>query len=126
MVQMGREIRSGAFCALWQLRNQQPTSLEAAEIGVFGASSVGSLFPSAGSFNLSVSRMCCLPGGVWRGRQGTPPPQAPQQPPAQAPAPQVQFSAEPQTISPGQNATLHWSTTNATTISIDQGVGSNL
>ena len=69
MVGIGPEIRSGASCALWQLRNQQPTSLEAAEIGVFGASSVGSLFPSAGSFNLSVSRMCCLPGGVWRGRQ---------------------------------------------------------
>jgi hypothetical protein len=38
-------------------------------------------------------------------------------------APTVQFSASPTTVQAGQSATLTWSTTNATSVSIDQGIG---
>jgi hypothetical protein len=41
-----------------------------------------------------------------------------------AAAPTATFSAAPTTITSGQSSTLTWSSTNATTISIDNGVGS--
>ncbi|HEV7572010.1 MAG TPA: hypothetical protein VGQ21_10985 [Thermoanaerobaculia bacterium] len=40
------------------------------------------------------------------------------------PAPTATFSASPTSINAGQSSTLTWSSTNATTISIDNGVGS--
>jgi hypothetical protein len=40
------------------------------------------------------------------------------------PAPTVSFSATPGTIASGQNSTLIWSTTNAVSVTIDHGVGS--
>ena len=39
------------------------------------------------------------------------------------PLPTVMISANPVTINPRQSSTLNWSTTNATTCSIDQGIG---
>ena len=39
------------------------------------------------------------------------------------PAPTVSFSANPASVEHGQCATLTWSSTNASTVSIDQGVG---
>lgn len=39
------------------------------------------------------------------------------------PPPTVQFSASPSSIQGGESATLAWSTTNATSVSIDQGIG---
>ena len=40
------------------------------------------------------------------------------------PVPTISFSAAPETIASGQSSTLVWSTTNATSVSIDHGVGS--
>jgi len=55
-----------------------------------------------------------------------PPPPPPVQPAPPAPpakATVASFTAEPTSIEPGQSATLHWSVTDATDITIDQGVG---
>lgn len=57
-----------------------------------------------------------------------PPPPPPPPPPTTAPpraeAPVINsFTAEPATIERGQSATLRWSTSNATDMSIDQGIG---
>ena len=53
------------------------------------------------------------------------PPKAEQPPPPPAPpSPTVRLSASPSTIEKGQSATLTWSTTNATSVSIDGGIGS--
>ena len=54
-----------------------------------------------------------------------PPPPAPAPAPAPAPkAPAIdQFTAEPSSIERGQSATLRWSVSNATEISIDQSIG---
>ena len=40
------------------------------------------------------------------------------------PAPTISFSATPNNIAPGQSSTLVWNTTNATSVTIDNGVGS--
>ncbi len=40
------------------------------------------------------------------------------------PAPTISFSATPSTIASGQSSSLVWTTTNATTVTIDHGVGS--
>jgi hypothetical protein len=40
------------------------------------------------------------------------------------PAPTISFSATPSTIGSGQSSSLVWTTTNATTVTIDNGVGS--
>ncbi len=60
-------------------------------------------------------------------KKKTPPPPPPP-PPAPAPVapppkPSVQFSAEPSTVERGQSATLRWSVSDATDVSIDPGVG---
>jgi peptidoglycan-associated lipoprotein len=53
-----------------------------------------------------------------------PPPPPPPQPKVEAPAkPSVQFSAEPGTIERGQSATLRWSVSDATDVTISPGVG---
>jgi peptidoglycan-associated lipoprotein len=49
------------------------------------------------------------------------PPPAP--PPAPTPAPTVTLSASPSSVHPGDTVTLSWSSTNATDLSIDNGVG---
>jgi uncharacterized protein (TIGR03437 family) len=41
-----------------------------------------------------------------------------------APAPTVTLTASPQTIEAGQSTTLQWTTSNAATVSINQGIGS--
>jgi phospholipase C len=41
-----------------------------------------------------------------------------------APAPTITFTANPETISSGASSTLTWNTTNASSVSIDNGVGS--
>src|SRR5215472_877869 len=56
-----------------------------------------------------------------------PPPPAPAQPAPPPPPPEApvinQFTAEPNSIERGQSATLRWSVSNATDISIDPSVG---
>src|SRR5579871_6676819 len=61
-------------------------------------------------------------------RKKVPPPPPPPAPAAPVPAPpperpSISFSAEPSTIERGQSATLRWTVTHATQISIDQGIG---
>ncbi|HYM13369.1 MAG TPA: peptidoglycan-associated lipoprotein Pal [Bryobacterales bacterium] len=51
-----------------------------------------------------------------------PPPKAEEAPPAPR-LPTVSFSAEPSTIERGQSSTLRWSSTDATSASIDHGIG---
>ena len=53
-------------------------------------------------------------------KKAAPPPPPPPPPP---PAPTATLTASPETIEKGQSATLNWQTTNATAISIDNGVG---
>jgi peptidoglycan-associated lipoprotein len=53
-----------------------------------------------------------------------PPPSAPAPAPAPPKAPMIsQFTAEPSSIERGQSSTLRWSVSNATDISIDNGIG---
>jgi OmpA-OmpF porin, OOP family len=52
-----------------------------------------------------------------------PPAPAPPPPPAPAPAATVSLSASPSSVQKGQCAALAWSSTNASNVSIDQGVG---
>jgi peptidoglycan-associated lipoprotein len=51
----------------------------------------------------------------------TPPPPAP--PPPEAPAPSVSITAEPSSIERGKSATLKWSSTNAASAELNQGIG---
>ncbi len=51
-----------------------------------------------------------------------PPPPPPPPPPAPA-APTVTISANPTTVNKGECSTLTWSSTNATMVTIDQGIG---
>jgi peptidoglycan-associated lipoprotein len=53
-----------------------------------------------------------------------PPPPAVTAPPAAAPAPTAELSATPSVISAGDQVTLRWTTTDATSVTIDNGVGS--
>lgn len=48
----------------------------------------------------------------------------PAPPPAPTPQPTVTINASPDTVNSGQSVTLSWSSTNATSLSIDPGVGS--
>src|SRR5947209_13590159 len=53
-----------------------------------------------------------------------PPPATNPQPPPPPDKPVINnFTAEPTSVEPGQSSTLRWSVTNATDITIDQGVG---
>ncbi|MGD0199120.1 MAG: peptidoglycan-associated lipoprotein Pal [Bryobacteraceae bacterium] len=74
---------------------------------------------------LSVSLMLFAAGCK---KKVLPPPPPPPPPPKEAPAPPppkpaIQFTAEPGTIERGQSATLRWSVSDATDISIMPGVG---
>src|ERR1700686_2015964 len=53
-------------------------------------------------------------------KKAAPPPPPPPPPP---PQPTASLTASPDTIDKGQSSTLTWQTTNATDVSIDQGVG---
>jgi peptidoglycan-associated lipoprotein len=57
--------------------------------------------------------------GACHKKQAPPPPP----PPPPPPAPTASLSASPETVDKGQSTTLTWQTTNATDVSIDQGVG---
>ena len=52
-----------------------------------------------------------------------PPPPPPPPPPQVAPAPSVSITAEPSSIERGKSATLKWSSTNAASAEINQGIG---
>ena len=62
-----------------------------------------------------------LAGGCKKKAPMTPPPPPPPPPPAAAPT--ATLSASPTTIERGQSSTLSWTTTGATAVSIDQGIG---
>ncbi len=62
----------------------------------------------------SAAMIAC--GGTAKGESGN----------QQQRPPQVQFSADPASINKGQSSTLRWSTSEATSVAIDQGVGNNL
>jgi peptidoglycan-associated lipoprotein len=53
----------------------------------------------------------------------TPKAEIPQQPPAAVPAPAISLTASPNAIEAGQSTTLTWTSSNATTVSINNGVG---
>jgi peptidoglycan-associated lipoprotein len=65
-------------------------------------------------------------GGCKKKTPPPPPPPPPKQeaPPPPPPKPSIEsFVAEPRSIERGQSATLRWSVSNATDITIDQGIG---
>ncbi|MDE3178566.1 MAG: peptidoglycan-associated lipoprotein Pal [Acidobacteriota bacterium] len=62
-----------------------------------------------------------LAGACHKKKIAAPPPPAP--PPAPT-APTVTLSAEPSTIEKGQSSTLSWTSTNATTLNLQPGIGS--
>ena len=51
------------------------------------------------------------------------PPPPPPPPPPEAPAPSVSITAEPSSIERGKSATLKWSSTNAASAELNQGIG---
>jgi len=73
------------------------------------------------SLTLGLLMLITLAGCKKKAPIATAPPPPP--PPAPAVAPTVTLSADPSTIERGQSSTLTWSTTNATNVSIDQGLG---
>ncbi len=73
--------------------------------------------------SLAKSRGLCPAKPVVVARP-TPAPVAPAPAPAPARAASVSVSANPSTVQQGQCATLTWTTTDATSVTIDQGVGS--
>lgn len=71
---------------------------------------------------LLIGSACCAkrtPAPVVAPRAEAPPPP----PPPPVPAPTVTISASPSTITRGQTSTLTWSSTNASSVTIDGGVG---
>ncbi len=67
-------------------------------------------------------------GGTGCAKKVTPPPavakvEPPPPPPPPPPAPTISLSASPSTIERGQGATLSWNAANATSVTIDGGVG---
>ncbi|MGH9745433.1 MAG: peptidoglycan-associated lipoprotein Pal [Candidatus Acidiferrales bacterium] len=68
----------------------------------------------------SIVGILAVVGGCNKKVASTPPAQAP---PAAAVQPTVTLTASPTTIKPGSSVTLSWSSTSATDVSIDQGVG---
>lgn len=74
------------------------------------------------SLLLALLLVCFASGCKKKAPAPPPPPPAPVAPPP-APAPTVTLSADPTSIERGQSSTLSWSSTNATNVSIDQGIG---
>lgn len=82
----------------------------------------------AGAVLLTV--LFLLSAGACKKKAPAPPPPPapvapkPEPPPPPPPKPTISsFTVEPSTIERGQSATLRWSTSNADTVSIDQGIG---
>ena len=68
-----------------------------------------------------IFAVALLPVSGCKKKKATPP--APPAPPAAAPAPTAELSATPSVISAGDQVTLKWQTTDANSVSIDNGVG---
>ncbi len=62
-------------------------------------------------------------GGCKKPPPPPPPPVVEPPPPAPPPKPEVTLSAEPSSIERGESATLKWSSTNATSATLSQGIG---
>lgn len=69
-----------------------------------------------------IFAIALLPVAGCKKKKATPP--APPAPPAAAPSPTAELSATPSVISAGDQVTLNWKTTDANSVSIDNGVGS--
>ncbi|HJT70369.1 MAG TPA: hypothetical protein VJ731_09240, partial [Terriglobales bacterium] len=72
----------------------------------------------------SLALSLALSGIIFLGachKKTAPPPPAPPPPP---PQPTASLTASPDTVDKGQSTTLTWQTSNATDVSIDNGVGS--
>src|SRR5579863_1996805 len=69
---------------------------------------------------LGLVAFCALIGGCKKQVASTPPAAAPAPPAAQ---PTVTLNASPTTVDPGQTVTLGWSSTNATDLDIEPGIG---
>ena len=79
-------------------------------------------------FAFILTALCCLQLMLVVGCKKPPPPPPPpppvEQPPPPPPAkPSVSLSAEPSSIERGKSATLKWSSQNATSASLNEGVG---
>src|SRR5947208_2047020 len=75
---------------------------------------------------LLASLLMIFSAGCKKKAPAPPPPPPPKQelPPPPPSKPSItSFSAEPRSIERGQSATLNWATSNATDITIDQGIG---
>ena len=62
-------------------------------------------------------------GGCKKPPPPPPPPPPEVEPPPPPPRPEVTLSAEPSSIERGKSATLKWSSTNATSATLNQGIG---
>jgi peptidoglycan-associated lipoprotein len=80
----------------------------------------GNFRKSALVLSLSLIGIVAIVGGCKKRVASTPPAQLPPAPTAQ---PTVTLTASPTTVNPGASVTLTWSSTNATDLSIDPGVG---
>src|SRR5690242_2645061 len=80
---------------------------------------------NASAVMLSIALFAFMAGCKKKAPPPPPPPPAPKELPPPPPAkPAINsFSAEPRSIERGQSATLRWSVSNATDITIDQGIG---
>lgn len=70
---------------------------------------------------MSVIALAAIGGGCKKKVAAPPPAPAPAPPPAAPPT--VTLNASPASVNPGQTVTLSWSSTNATDLNIDPGVG---
>ncbi len=93
----------------------------------FSLKSFGS-FPRFSIFLLLISALFFLQSCSGGGATSSPSPQTP--PPPQAPPPQtppspptIQFTAAPTSIVAGASSTLAWTTSNTTSVSLDNGIG---
>ncbi|MBV8570545.1 MAG: OmpA family protein [Acidobacteriaceae bacterium] len=76
------------------------------------------------ALTLTSAFLLAVAAGCHKKTTPPPPPPAPAPPPP-APQPAINFfTAEPDTISTGQPSSLRWSVSNATSVQIDQGIGS--
>lgn len=75
---------------------------------------------------LAVVGLLMAPVGCKKKTVAAPPPTAstpPPPPPTVQPKPSVSFTAEPSSIARGESVTLRWSAQNATSVSIEPGIG---
>ncbi|HVN78622.1 MAG TPA: peptidoglycan-associated lipoprotein Pal [Terriglobia bacterium] len=72
---------------------------------------------------MAILIVASLSSGCKKKAPAPPPPPPPPAAPAPKPTPTVTLSASPTSIERGQSSTLTWDSTNATNVSIDQGIG---